>query len=127
MDGSHGEASFVESPAACAFLAVDHAVWAAYSEASSWVIHVVPDAISRLVATDTSIDGRRDRSNIESPHPNIWQDCMFIRESSLLQGLAEPLPTLSMDTNWVDYADTPRGDRHKGNRIDRPNAARRWL
>jgi hypothetical protein len=45
-------------------------------------IHVVPDAISRLVATDTSIDRRRDRANIESPHPNIWQDCLFIRECS---------------------------------------------
>jgi hypothetical protein len=30
-----------------------------------------PDAMSRLVARDISIDGRRDRSDVESPHSNI--------------------------------------------------------
>ena len=46
------------------------------------VIHGGPDALSRLVATDISIDGRRDREQpIGAPHPNIWDDCRFISES----------------------------------------------
>jgi hypothetical protein len=62
-----------------------------------------PNALSRLV---------------QSPHPNILVDCLFIRECSIVQVVAAQLPTLSMDTDWVDWADTPRSNPHKGNRVD---------
>ncbi len=52
-----------------------------------------------------------------SHHPNIWADCRFIRECSILQILAAQLPLLSLDTAWVDWADTPRNNPHKGNRM----------
>ncbi len=55
------------------------------------LLHSGPDAISRLVVTDTSIDGRRDRAGTESPHPNIWVDCLFIRECLIFQVLATQL------------------------------------
>ena len=75
------------------------------------------DAISRLVATDISIDGRRDRYQpIGAPHPNIWDDCRFISESSILRILATQLPTLMLDTVWVNLVDAPPSDEHRGNR-----------
>ncbi len=83
------------------------------------VMHGGPDGLSRLVATDISIYGLRDRpSGVEAPHPNVWDDCRFISESSILQILATHLPTLSLDTAWVGWVDAPPGDLHRGDRMD---------
>jgi hypothetical protein len=60
-----------------------------------------PDAMSRLVATDISIDGRRDRSNVVSPQPDLWSDCRYISECSISRVLVVQLPTLSQDTACV--------------------------
>jgi hypothetical protein len=83
------------------------------------VIHGGPDVISRLVATDISIDGRRDRYQpIGAPPPNIWDDCRIISESSILRILATQIPTLLLDTAWVNLIDAPPSDVHRGYRKD---------
>ncbi len=74
----------------------------------SWLTgtYISIDAISRLVATDISIDGRRDRTQpIGAPHPNIWDDCRYISERSILRILASQLPTLMLDTAWVNLVE----------------------
>jgi hypothetical protein len=74
------------------------------------VLNGGPDSLSRLVATDISIDGLRDRTAVtEAPHPNIWDDCRFISESSIL-----------LDTAWRPTQREPHGCESNGDSPPKP-------
>ncbi len=57
------------------------------------------DGLSRLTATDISIDGRRDRSDLFTPQSNLSGDCCYNEEDHGVQILDQQLP---IDPEWAD-------------------------
>jgi hypothetical protein len=66
-------------------------------------------ALPTVVRTAWADWGHQDRTTLEAPHLSIWEQSRFSRESSILffsilQILASPLPTLSLERRgWIGW------------------------
>ena len=56
-----------------------------------------PDGLSRVVATDKTRDGRRDRDDMAGPAPNLWEDVNAVTEEYFKSVLREAIPLCEAD------------------------------
>ena len=78
----------------------DRVVRSVHNWTSPGVSNGAPDGLSRLVATDISVDGRRSPSD-EQP-TNLWEDCLFVGcDPNVVADAAADL--LRDDPAWADW------------------------
>jgi hypothetical protein len=66
------------------------------------------DGLSRVVSTDRTIDGRRDReesaaNDLSSPSPNLWEEVDSVTEAYFQTVLEEAVPLCRADPEWAPW------------------------